>query len=432
MKKRKIIAAAAILLALAGGFALTQNGLQVNTITIEPQTVNDTITEKGVMESGTSITQTAQVSGTISEICVKENQTVHAGDVLLRIDPTDLEQQRSAQQSVLEGYEAQLQQAKIETTITSSPAEYLAQLQEQLDVCNSNYATAERLYKAQQALYEAGGVSSIALEESKTSWLNAKEQLSQAQQRYDTSNQRLQQLQQQGIRQDNINEIFYQSVVQQAQSAVDNQQQVLQQLERSLQDCTVVAPADGIITQLPAENATAVQAGQTVAVLLQQKTPLVSFHLLSTEAPLLHLGDSVSLTNSLRSGDEIFSGTIVQMNDFAQTQQSSLGLEEHRVKVLVSLDSLQESLKDGYELKGTFSLYQKENAIAVPNSALFKVDDTWYVFLVQQGRAVQTPVTIGYQATAVTEILSGVQKGDQIVQNADTEGLVDGVKVHAS
>ena len=428
MKKRVVIVGGILVAALAvAGVMALQSGLDVDTIAVEAQTVCDTITEKGVMETGTAVTQTAQVAGTVLEVCVQENQSVQAGDVLLRIDTTDLEQEQAVQQSVLQGYQAQLQQAQLGTAMTVAPAEYVAQLQEQMEICQNNYQTAERLYQNQQALYELGGVSALELENSQTAWLQAKAQLTEAQQRYENSSKRLQALQSAG---GNVDAAFYNSIIQQAQSAVDSQQQILQQLELSLARCSVTASTSGIVTQLPVKNATQVQAGEPVAVILGQQEALAAFEILTSEAPLLHVGDAVTLTNQLRSGDEILQGHIAQIYDFAQQGVSALGLEEHRVKVLVAVENaVQQNLKDGYEIQGTFQLYQQENVLAVPNSALFESGGQWYVFLVQNQKAIQTPVEIGYQAVTVTEIKAGLQAGDGIVQNANTEGLADGVKV---
>lgn len=311
--------------------------------------------------------------------------------------------------------------------MTVAPAEYVAQLQEQIEVCQNNYETAERLYQNQQALYELGGISALELENSKTAWLQAKEQLTEAQQRYENSSKRLQALQSTGG--SNIDEVFYGSIIQQAQSAVDSQQQLLQQLDLSLTRCTVTASIGGIVTQLPIKNATQVQAGQSVAVILSQQEALAAFEILTSEAPLLHVGDVVTLTYQLRSGDKILQGTIAQIYDFAQQSVSALGLEEHRVKVLVAIEDVQEILKDGYEIQGAFQLYQQDDVLAVPNSALFESEDQWYVFVVQNHTAVQTAVEIGYQAVTLTEIKAGLQAGDVIIQNANTEGLTDGVKV---
>lgn len=210
---------------------------------------------------------------------------------------------------------------------------------------------------------------------------------------------------------------------------MDSQQQLLQQLDLSLTRCTVTASIGGIVTQLPIKNATQVQAGQSVAVILSQQEALAAFEILTSEAPLLHVGDVVTLTYQLRSGDKILQGTIAQIYDFAQQSVSALGLEEYRVKVLVVIEDVQEILKDGYEIQGTFQLYQQDDVLAVPNSALFEGEDQWYVFVVQNHTDVQTAVEIGYQAVTLTEIKAGLQVGDVIIQTANTEGLADGVKV---
>lgn len=428
MKKRIAIVGSVLIGALAlAGVAATQSGLQVDTVAAERQIVCDTVTENGVMETGAAVSQAAQVTGTVLEVCVQENQQVQAGDVLLRIDSTDLEQEKAIQQSVLQGYQAQLRQAQLGTAMTVAPAEYLTQLQEQLELCQSNYQTAQRLYQNQQALYELGGVSALELENSQTAWLQAKEQLTQAQQRYENSRSRLQALQNAG--EGSVDQAFYDSIIQQAQSAVDSQRQVLEQLTVSLERCAVKASVDGIVTQLPVKNAAQVQAGAPVAVILGQRESVAAFDILTSEAPLLQVGDAVRLTCQLRSGAETVEGAIAQIYDFAQQGVSALGLEEHRVKVLVSVNDPQSKWKDGYEIQGTFQLYRQEDALAVPNSALFESGGQWYVFAVQDHRAVQTAVEIGYQATTVTEIKAGLEAGDMIVQNANTEGLTDGVKV---
>ncbi len=140
-----------------------------------------------------------------------------------------------------------------------------------------------------------------------------------------------------------MGEDFYNSIIQQAQSAVDSQQQLVQQLDLSLVRCTVTASTNGIATQ--------VQAGEPVTVILGQQKALAAFEILTSEAPLLHVGDAVTLTYQLRSGDEILQETIAQIYDFAQQGVSALGLEEHRVKVLVAVENAaQQNLKDGYEI----------------------------------------------------------------------------------
>lgn len=368
--KKFWIVAAVVLLLIVGAVLVSQNGLQIERTTVTAQTVEDSVTEKGVVEAGVSISQTAQVSGNVQKLCVQENQEVKQGDILFYLDAADLNREIAMQQSVLEGYEAQLASAQ------------------------QQYEKAEQLYQKQKELYQAGGIAALDLENSETAFLAANTQM------------------------------------QQAQSAVDGQNQLIQQYLVSRDRCTVTAVTDGVLTELPVLHMTAVQVGQEVAVLLNQKDTTAVFDLLYSEVPLLQLGDPVQVKARLRSGDVALTGTIIQINDFAQSEVSALGLEEHRVKVTVAIaDTDALTLKDGYEVQGEFQLYHASDVLAVPNSALYKEDGNWYVFTIQNRTAVKTPVEIGYQAVSVTEIKAGLTEGETIIKNANVEGLQDGVKV---
>lgn len=353
-----------------GAWMLTQSGLSVETASITPQTISDTIRENGVIETGQTVSQIAQVSGTVQEVYVKENQAVKAGDALVRMQQDDLVQELAIQQSVLRGYEAQL------------------------DSLSRNCTAADERYQKYRELYQLGGISQAELEQCEIAYLNALAQF------------------------------------QQAESAVESQKHVIAQLNLSLNRCTITATVDGIVTSLPAAHTAIVQAGQEVATLLNQQGYIAVFDLLYSDIPLLQIGDTVALTAQMRSGDIELSGTIVQINDFAEAGMSALGMEEHRVKVTVAIgDEAAAVLKNGYEVQGSFCLYHAENVLAVPNSALYKTNGSWYVFTVQDGHAVQTPVEPGYQAMTMTEIKSGLSEHDVIIKNANTEDLADGVKV---
>ena len=98
IKTKKFWILLILLLGFAGGaWMITQDGLQVDVIEAAAQTVEDTVTEKGVIETGIYISQAAQISGTVQEVCVKENQAVKKGDVLLYINSTDISQEIAIQ-----------------------------------------------------------------------------------------------------------------------------------------------------------------------------------------------------------------------------------------------------------------------------------------------------------------------------------------------
>ncbi|HEY8474076.1 MAG TPA: HlyD family efflux transporter periplasmic adaptor subunit [Natronosporangium sp.] len=53
--------------------------------------------------------------------------------------------------------------------------------------------------------------------------------------------------------------------------------------------------------------------------------------------------------------------------------------------------------------------------VAVPAAAILRVDGTDVVWLVRDGRAVRTPVTVGVQGPELVEIVAGLRPGDRIV-----------------
>src|SRR5690606_20687555 len=64
-------------------------------------------------------------------------------------------------------------------------------------------------------------------------------------------------------------------------------------------------------------------------------------------------------------------------------------------------------------------------ALVVPATAILRVDDADVVWVVRDGRAERTEVTLGVTGEELVEVVSGLQEGDQIVvRGADqvTEG----------
>jgi len=100
-----------------------------------------------------------------------------------------------------------------------------------------------------------------------------------------------------------------------------------------------------------------------------------------------------------------------------------------KVKVIIETSDNAQALKEGYELEAEFLAFEQENAIAVSNSSIFEAEGKKYVFKVENGKAVKTEIQIGHKTNTKTLIASGVNAGDTIVYNADTEGLTDGKEV---
>ncbi|MDH4281303.1 MAG: HlyD family efflux transporter periplasmic adaptor subunit, partial [Myxococcales bacterium] len=75
----------------------------------------------------------------------------------------------------------------------------------------------------------------------------------------------------------------------------------------------------------------------------------------------------------------------------AFTKLSALGVEEQRVNVIVDLDddrTLWSTLGDGYRVEARISVWEGQDVLKVPASAVFRSEEAWATFVVEEGTAV--------------------------------------------
>jgi hypothetical protein len=74
-------------------------------------------------------------------------------------------------------------------------------------------------------------------------------------------------------------------------------------------------------------------------------------------------------------------------------------------------------------------LGKRQNAITIPNEAVFASGDQSFVFVVKpDSTVVRTAITLGTQMTDAVEVLRGLEPGSQIVR-AGHQKLFDGARV---
>jgi HlyD family secretion protein len=88
-------------------------------------------------------------------------------------------------------------------------------------------------------------------------------------------------------------------------------------------------------------------------------------------------------------------------------------------------------LGDGYRVEASFVLWEGDNVLQVPANALFRFEDGWAVFAIEDGIAQRRKVEVGHRTGLAAEILSGVKAGDSVVAHPD-ETVADGKPVESS
>ena len=411
--------------------------LKVESTRVRRGAVTDWYTESGTIRSGDRVEIVSKVSGDVREVLVAENSAVRKGDVLLRIDSREYEYSKEQTEKNIEMLQAELSQSDISRVMTTTPQEYLEGIASEADAANAALQKATTDFTATQSLYASGDVSTSEYESARAAYDAAKAQASQSAARLKESRKYLAELKKQGMDESSLNDAFYQSETTSLKAQIDSAEIELRRLQDQIDDCTITADRDGIVTSLAAKNASMVSAGQTVAELSGSGDRRVEAYVLTDIAPYIHAGTKVKTVLKLRGQNETEYGTVEEVNDFATEGSSTLGLKEYRVHVRAVLDdagtadAADIASKDGYGVDVEFLLYENEDALTVPAGAVFESDDAHYVYRIEGGRAVKTKVTVDYTTSTEAVITDGLAEGDAIVTVVDVEDLFDGAKVRS-
>lgn len=432
-RKKKLLAggcAAGILVVIVLVLAVGKKGRSVETAAAVREAVTDQYTEEGRITFGKEYRIVSQASGPVKEILTGENAQVEKGEVLFTIDPADYEYKKSLAQSTLSGLEAQLEQSRINQVMTASPQEYLSAVKQELAAREADYQSVKTLYEGGQTLYASGYLSKAEQEEREAAYKAGLLAWQQARARYEESSHILESLKEEGIDQGTINSRFYNSEANQLSARIEAQKTQLSQLEDQIGKCRVKSDCDGIIISLPVSGMSVIQSGETAAVLVSREGVQAEADVLTNIAPYIKEGSPVEAVLQLRGKDETFAGTVSQIYNYASKGTSSLGLDEYRVHVKVSLDdgTALEGL-DGYGINLKFLLYSKEDCLTIPSSAVFKADGRYYAYKIKNRKAVKTPIEVEYQTGTRTVVTGGLEKGEKVIDQVDSEGIYEGVTV---
>ena len=211
---------------------------------------------------------------------------------------------------------------------------------------------------------------------------------------------------------------YYASLVEKARVSIA-------ELEEQQGRATVTAPCDGVVASLPVKASNLVSGADVIATVGQ--SPMVEVFVPVREIDGIQVGDTVNITVAKRTGDESCTGSVAEIDSQAKLMLSPLGVEESKVRVLISTDDPLVSV--GYQVDVEFAVYRQENCLTVPKKAVFQQDGTDAVWVVRDGFAQVQPVTKGVELQGALVIDEGLADGDLVVVDANLQGLAEGKKV---
>lgn len=191
----------------------------------------------------------------------------------------------------------------------------------------------------------------------------------------------------------------------------------------------LLAPVSGRILRVLHESESVVGAGVPILEIGDPQKIEIVVPLISEEAVKVRQNAIATITDW--GGPGALHAHVRRIEPSGFTKVSALGVEEQRVNVLLDFDDPPQKLSliaDGFRVIVHIVVWEKPDAVRVPASALFRHGAGWAVFAVRGARAVLTPVTAGRGNDSVSEVVQGLEVGDQVVIHP-SDRVHDGIKV---
>jgi HlyD family secretion protein len=340
----------------------------------------------GKIQPITKVEVKSKASGIVEKLFVDINNRVHKGQPLAQLDQQEILAQVDAQRAQLAAaeanvgtYEANIVQDKVNASAPDLPI-YKVTLDRNLE------------------MQKEGVVSRQALDDANRDYLAAltRRDAAKAQIGVDTAK------------------------LKQARAQVLQSQASLKQLEEQLSYTTIVAPMDGVILSRDVEIGDAVSSilvlGSTATLVMTEgDTTQVYVQGKVDEADIAHVYMSQPARIKVESfRDRVFNGKV--------TKIAPLGVEKDNVttfEVRVSIDNPGGELKANMTANAEILLDEHKNVLTVPENAV-SYDNLKNAYVnipdrSQKDGSRKIPVKIGLSNGSVTEIVSGLKQGDQVV-----------------
>ncbi|QVL50881.1 MAG: HlyD family efflux transporter periplasmic adaptor subunit [Thiocapsa sp.] len=191
----------------------------------------------------------------------------------------------------------------------------------------------------------------------------------------------------------------------------------------------VRAPIDGVVTQRHRCCEGPAQSGETVLEIGDLDALEVKVDLLSVDA--VRVRPEMRVILERWGGEDALEGRVRLVEPAGFEKISALGVEEQRVPVWVEIVTPRarwRHLGDGYRVEARFILWEGEDVVQIPTSALFRHLDRWAVFIADQGRARLRTVEVGRRSGLWTQITMGLEPGEIVVTHPG-DRVHDGARI---
>jgi HlyD family secretion protein len=380
-----IVLAAALLTSCSAQTASVQQSQasqikQVKVAPIEKKRISEPLEQVADVISSIQLDVPVKTGGDVIQVLKQRGDTVRKGEVILRLDPTDVMLGMEKAEIGMNG--TQQQMAKAREDLANSKQD----LRNGITKLESTIRDTEKNYNKLRNDYDMGLVNKFQVEQLETQLNNLKLDLASSRQKLSTleSTNSLAQLEQ----------------------GLQSAQVSLREANRTLSNLEVKASVSGVLTELPVEVGMTLSPGFRAAQ-IQQLDPIKIKAELTEEAASLVRGKQEMLFY-IPGSTEKLKGKISYLADVMSAQSKSFTLE-------LEVPNAARSLKPGTKVQVLLTEEQDQVVPTVPTLSVVREGGDTFVFVLKGDIVEKRKVELGRLNETVQEVLSGVAEGEQLV-----------------
>ncbi|HEY3744082.1 MAG TPA: efflux RND transporter periplasmic adaptor subunit [Bryobacteraceae bacterium] len=368
--------------------AATQKASEALPVTVQPaelRRIDRVISVTGSLNPDETVTVNSEVIGRVTSIRFDFGQAVHKGDVLAEIDTQEyqiqLERSRAALAQALARLGMRPGDEETQPTTTAAMRQAEAQLEDAKfkyesaaklvktgDISQERFTELEKAYRAREAGFES------SRDELRTQW-----------------------------------------------ASIASLRSDIQLAQKRLNDATMRAPFDGIVSQRQVSVGQYVKDNVAIMTLVKTNPMRLRVEVPETAAGVVRIGTLLTFTTDAIPGRE-FQAVVRQLNPSLDSKSRSLSAEAR-------LTSTDPRLRPGMFAQVNLQLEREVNVVMVPKQAIYTIAGLNKMFIIRDGKAIELRVIPGIEQNGWVEVPSDIVHPSDRVAVSNLGTLVNGSPV---
>jgi RND family efflux transporter MFP subunit len=330
----------------------------------------------------------SEVGGVVREVRVQLGTEVKAGDVLVRLEPSELQFALDRAESALRQVEAQLGIERGQDK-QPPPDEQIASVRQQL----ANRDDARAAFERAQQLSGRG--------------LLTKADRDTAETRVKVSEANLQ------AALDTVHSL---------KASLQDRRASYDLARKKLADAVIKAPVAGAVSERLVQPGEYIRENTPVASIVQVNPLKLKTAIQEKHASLIRPGQGVEFSVEAFQ-NRTFKGKVAYVSPAVDMATRTFPVE-------ALVENNDRVLKPGFFAKGVVLTKLDENVLAVPEDSISTLAGVSTVYVIEEGKARQQQVTLGARQDKLVEVVTGL-KGDETLATTNLSQLATGVSVRS-